>query len=347
MQNALNSESHNEEPASIAVGYSQIMARQLNLTEKNLEVLLDRTELSIEALMDDETLLTKRQQLQIVRNAMKYSGNPAYGLEFGCAVTPPTHGPLGFLASSSPDLATAILDFESFIPGRINLFITRTEYHDNDLHYFFDVDTANDVALYRSVSEAYFLSVISLIEFVTGEEFTEGAIRCAYAKPPYALEYAKYIHCPIHFDNATNLLIVPYNVLQTANVSSDHQNYKFALQQCQRMLEELDESNDSMTLRVRRQLLSYPPGTLNEDDTAKLNLISKRTLARRLTAERTSFRTLKDQVQMSLARGYLRDTKLSVEAVAALLNYHDSSSFRRAFKRWTGATPNEFRQTMR
>ena len=90
-------------------------------------------------------------------------------------------------------------------------------------------------------------------------------------------------------------------------------------------------------------MLSHPPGKLSEDDTAQLNFISKRTLARRLSAEKTSFRALKEQVQMSLARGYLRDTKLSVEAVAALLNYHDSSSFRRAFKRWYGMGPSEYR----
>ena len=323
------------------------MARQLGLNEKNLEVLLERTGLSVDELMDDDTLLSKRQQLQIVRNAMQYSGNPAYGLEFGCAVTPPTHGPLGFLANSSPDLATAILDFESFIPGRINLFNARIEYHDNNLHYSFDVDTAGDMELYRCVSEAYFLSIISLIEFVTGEKFSEGTIHFAYPRPSYSDEYAKSIHCPVHFDSGTNLLIVPENLLKTQNVSSNHQNYKFALQQCQRMLEELDETNDPMTRRVRRQLLSHPPGKLNESDTAQLNFISKRTLARRLAAEKTSFRALKEQVQMSLALDYLRNTKLSVEAVAALLNYHDSSSFRRAFKRWMQKTPQEFRQTIR
>ena len=344
MKNSRYPKALTDDPASIAVGYSQMIARQLCLNEKNLDVLLERTSLSVEELMDDETLLTKRQQLQVVSNAMRYTGNPAYGLEFGCTVTPPTHGPLGFLANSSPDLATAILDFESFIPARINLFDARTEYHDNDLHYFFDVDTDNDVELYRCVSEAYFLAVISLIEFVTGEKFREGAIHFAYAKPSYAQAYAKHIHCPIHFDSPANLLIVPETLLYTANVSSNHENYRFALDQCQRMLDELDDTNDSMTQRVRRQLLSHPPGKLSESDTATLNFISKRTLARRLTAEKTSFRTLKEQVQMSLARGYLRDTKLSVDAVAILLNYHDSSSFRRAFKRWTQMTPQQFRQ---
>ena len=332
-----------DKPASIAVGYSRVMARQLQLQEKNLGILLKGSGLSVKELMDDTTLLTKSQQLQIVHNAMEYSGNPAFGLELGRALTPPTHGPLGFLANSSPNLLTAIRDFQSFIPGRINIIQSRTEYRDNNLDYYFEVDIQGNPELYRCVSEAFFLSLISLIEFVVGNKFSEGTMQCNYAKPQYYEEYAHSIHCPIRFDSSANKLVVPEKLLLTANVSSDFQNYKFALQQCQRMLDELDESENPMTRRVRRQLLLHPPGKLGEEDAAQQNFISKRTLARRLEAENSSFRELRDQLLMSLATNYLRDTTLSVEAVAVLLNYHDSSSFRRAFKRWTGMTPQLFR----
>ena len=65
MKHSHNPETQYDEPASIAIGYSQIMARQLGLNEKNLEVLLERTGLSVEELMDDETLLTKRQRFRL------------------------------------------------------------------------------------------------------------------------------------------------------------------------------------------------------------------------------------------------------------------------------------------
>tara|TARA_R110001592_G_scaffold363392_1_gene687147 strand:- start:73614 stop:74657 length:1044 start_codon:yes stop_codon:yes gene_type:complete len=331
-------------PASIAVGYSRVIARQLQLQEKNLGILLKGSGLSVEELMDDTTLLTKSQQLQIVHNAMQYSGNPALGLEIGCALTPPTHGPLGFLANSSPNLLTAIQDFQSFIPGRISIIRSRTEYREHNLDCYFEVDIEGNLELYRCVSEAFFLSLISLIEFVMGHKFSEGSMHCSYAKPAYYKEYEKSIHCPIRFNSRENKLVVPEKLLLTANVSSDFENYKFALQQCQRMLAELDESENPMTHRVRKQLLSHPPGKLSEDNAAQQNFISKRTLARRLEAENNSFRELKDQLLMSLATDYLRDTTFSVEAVAVMLNYHDSSSFRRAFKRWTGITPQQFRQ---
>ncbi len=334
-----------DQPASIAVGYSRLIARHLQLQEKNLGILLKGSGLSVKELMDDTTLLTKSQQLQIVHNAMEYSGNPALGLGIGRALTPPTHGPLGFLANSSPNLVTAIQGFQSFIPGRISLIRSRTEYRDGNLDCYFAVDMEGSPELYRCVAEAFFLSMISLIEFVLGDKFRDGTMYCDYPKPPYYQEYEKNVHCPIRFGASANKVVVPEKLLLTANVSSDYQNYKFALQQCQRMLDELDESEHRMTQRVRRQLLSHPPGKLSEDDAARQNFISKRTLARRLESEGSSFRELRDQLLMSLATDYLRDTTLSVEAVAVLLNYHDSSSFRRAFKRWTQVTPQQFRQT--
>ncbi len=341
------SETVSDQPASIAVGYSRLFARLLHLQEKKLGILLKGTGMSGRELMDDNTLLTKSQQLQIVYNAMEYSGNPALGLDLGRALTPPTHGPLGFLANSSPNLVTAIEDFLNFIPGRMSLIKSRTEYRDGNLDCYFDVDMEGSPDLYRCVAEAFFLALISMIEFVLGDKFREGTMYCDYSKPSYYEVYKKNIHCPIRFGAPANRVVVPEKLLLTANVSSDYQNYKFALQQCQRMLDELDESEHRMTQRVRRQLLSHPPGKLSEEDAARQNFISKRTLARRLESEGSSFRQLRDQLLMSLATDYLRDTTLSVEAVAGLLNYHDSSSFRRAFKRWMQMTPQQFREGVR
>ena len=337
-------EASDRQPASIAVGYSRLMARHLQMQEKSLGILLRGSGLSVKELMEDTTLLTKNQQLQILHNAIQYSGNPAFGLDFGRALTPPTHGPLGFLANSSPNLLTAIRDFQSFIPGRISIIRCHSEYRDDNLDCYFEVDIDGNPELYRCVSEAFFLSMISLVEFVLGNKFSEGSMHCNYAKPGHYAEYAKNVHCPIRFDAPANKLVVPERLLLTANVSSDFQNYKFALEQCQRMLDELDGSEHPMTHRVRRQLLSHPPGQLSEEGAAQQNFISKRTLARRLEAENSSFRELREQLLKSLATDYLRDTTLSVEAVAVLLNYHDSSSFRRAFKRWTHMTPQAFRQ---
>jgi len=79
---------------------------------------------------------------------------------------------------------------------------------------------------------------------------------------------------------------------------------------------------------------------------AELNL-SPRTLFRRLEDEGTSFRTLVDEVRDTLAQELLTGTGMTVAHVAHRVGYSDPASFVRAFKRWKGQTPQEFRTLAR
>ena len=57
----------------------------------------------------------------------------------------------------------------------------------------------------------------------------------------------------------------------------------------------------------------------------------------------TSFRKIRDLILSKQASNYLLDSELSVDAIATLLNYHDSANFRRAFKRWFNMSPSAYR----
>jgi AraC-like DNA-binding protein len=112
------------------------------------------------------------------------------------------------------------------------------------------------------------------------------------------------------------------------------------------MLARLQTREQDYRTQVEKMMLSRPPGTLSEEEAAATLFISKRTLARKLRSENSSFRKIRDEVLSRQAASYLRDSNLSVEAIASLLNYHDSASFRRAFKRWFGRTPDQYRQNI-
>lgn len=338
-------QSHDErDTPTIAVGYSRLLARQLNMYEKDLPQLLRGSGLSSSALMDDRTLLSKSQQLQIVANALAYSGDPAFGLRVGQLLTPATHGPLGFLANNSPNLITAIKDFLRFIPARINIFHCYAQFDGNDLNCCFQLSFDGMPKLQRLMSECFVLALIKLIEFVLGRPFSEGSVEFTHSQPAYYSDYQAAIACPIGFDAPTYTVRVPEQLLYTANVSAHHEHYVFALNQCQKMLAHIGDGGQSMSERVERLLLSHPPRLVDEAQAAELNFVSRRTLARRLSAEGQTFRAIQDKLLMALATDYLSQTTLSVEAIASLLNYHDSSCFRRAFKRWTGLTPQQFRR---
>jgi AraC-like DNA-binding protein len=91
-------------------------------------------------------------------------------------------------------------------------------------------------------------------------------------------------------------------------------------------------------------MLSRPPGTLSEEEAAASLFMNKRTLARKLKQENSSFRQIRDDILSQQAASYLCDSKLSIEDIAALMNYYDSANFRRAFKRWFGQPPEQYRQ---
>ena len=331
---------------SITINYSRMIARQLSLQERELWRLLKGTGINYESFLDDNLLLSKQEQLLIMANAMEISGKPEYGLQLGKALTLPMHGPFGFLASSAPNLGTAIQDAQNFLPSRVSFtrLVVEQSGENQICHYKIDAPAGTSNALYRCAMECLVLSLNSLIEFVLGRPLTEGRIYLEYPTPTYHEKYRDHLHCPITFGATESKLVFPADLMLTANTSPDPRCYEFAYRQCQQQLEQFEATTNKITDRVRKLFLSYPPGQLSEVTAAKLSYVSRRTLVRRLEAESTSFRELKENHLANLATDYLKDTEFSVEVIATMLNYHDGSSFRRAFKRWHNVTPEDYRQ---
>ena len=77
---------------------------------------------------------------------------------------------------------------------------------------------------------------------------------------------------------------------------------------------------------------------------AKEMSVSVRTLQNRMEKEGTVFSELLREIRETLAKKRLREN-FSVEDIAYMLGFAEPSSFRKAFKRWTGLTPREFRES--
>jgi AraC-like DNA-binding protein len=95
---------------------------------------------------------------------------------------------------------------------------------------------------------------------------------------------------------------------------------------------------------LRQVLKAYRPnGCLDIKQAAKLAQMSVRSLQRKLAAEDRSFSVTVDEVRTEVAIEMLQHTDVSVSDVAAELGYSKPNNFARAFKRWTGKTPDQFR----
>ena len=98
---------------------------------------------------------------------------------------------------------------------------------------------------------------------------------------------------------------------------------------------------------VRRLLIQAAGDFPDISQVAKQLHVSVRTLRRRLDRESTSFRTTCDEVKNMLAKEYISSTELTIEEIAHLLDYTETVNFRRAFVRWNGMTPQQYRNKYR
>ncbi len=330
--------------ACIPSNYSRMIARELALQIRDLPRLLKLTDLTTEQFLQDDLLLSPKQQIQILENGLRLSNDETFGLRLGLRLTPSSHGAMGFLANSSPNLLMALKAVSEYLPTRINFVRLDVVSSQDWLVCYGDLDITPDIR--RSFSEIVAITFFKIAEFIVGRPLDEVETSFAHAEPNYSLRYADYMPGKFAFSKPHIMIKIPMNVCLIPNVSANNENYLLALQQCKTILKQLHTNEDSCKYKIQKMMLTHPPGTLNEEESAAELFISKRTLARRLQREGTSFRQIRDEILSRQASGYLRDSQLSVEAVAALLNYHDSANFRRAFKRWFQLSPDQYRQRL-
>ena len=104
-------------------------------------------------------------------------------------------------------------------------------------------------------------------------------------------------------------------------------------------------AQDNVAAQLKRLLAELlAAGEANADAACRRLMLSRRTLQRRLRAEKTSFQKVLNEVRAVLAVNYLSDKRLKALEVAMLLRYSSISSFTTAFKSWYDMPPAEYRQ---
>jgi len=120
--------------------------------------------------------------------------------------------------------------------------------------------------------------------------------------------------------------------------------YGQLIEQAEKYLRSLN-AQDNYAAQLKRMLVELmATGEANADSACRALKLSRRTLQRRLKAEKTSFQKVLQEVRAVLAINYLSDDRLKALEVAMLLGYSSISSFTTAFKSWYDLPPAEYRQ---
>ena len=328
----------------IPSSYSRIVARELGLQERDLGRLLRGTNLDTDILLPgDETRLTGRQQLQVLENARRMMDAPEFGLRLGRQLQPSSHGPLGYLVLSSPDLITALESLREFLPVRLPIVQLEIKMEPDWIACSVKSRLPTNTEQWKVMQECFAMVIQSVAESVLGREVNEARIELEHEEPGYHDQYSDYLHAPVLFARAANAYRLPIDLARAPNATGDPDSYALSQQLCRKLMEQVPGKTLSHADRVRRMLLSQPGGSVTEADIARSMYVSKRTLARRLAAEGTGYREIRERVFSDLAARHLRASGLSVESVATLLGYSDTAAFRKAFRRWYGCSPGKFR----
>jgi AraC-like DNA-binding protein len=135
--------------------------------------------------------------------------------------------------------------------------------------------------------------------------------------------------------------------LSQSVASADPSLHALIRQHADALLAELPHVQ-SVTARVRelitKELAGGNPIAAN---IARQMPMGARTLGRRLEGEGTTFKELLDDMRRRLALGYVAGSLLPLSEIAFLLGFSQTAAFHRAFKRWTGQTPLEYRRAHR
>lgn len=279
---------------------------------------------------------------QLARRAIEISGEPWLGWEFGLSMNVSTHGFLGYAAMSSATLGDAIdlavkyfrtrstlVALEFFIDGNQAVIQVNEQMALNDLEHF--------------IIESLFSSLYLMAQKMLADQLLIGELRLAYSRPDYFNRLQPLLPGPVSFDCPHNQLRFDKELLKASLKFADPRLAQMASSQCEEEMVGI-KLPPALMGQVKRVILAEVGNFPSVDDVASQLHMSSRTLKRKLQQLGTSYQKILDDLRRGLAVEYLTRSNHTIDEVAALLGYSDASNFARAFRRWTGKNPSDYRQ---
>lgn len=164
-----------------------------------------------------------------------------------------------------------------------------------------------------------------------------------FAPPPHADSYRLLFDGPTQFAAPTHSLQFDAGYLSLP-VRRDEAALQRMLQRAVLLTVRPYRRDRLLVEKVRQTLAEHPEQGRNADDLARFLNLSVRTLHRQLKEEGASLQQLKDSVRQAQAQELLLRSNRAIKQIAAQVGFQSEKSFSRAFKSWTGQTPEECRR---
>jgi AraC-like DNA-binding protein len=307
--------------------------------------LLNRVGIQPADFANPDTRIPHRTAIELLEAGLENRQDPTIGLEAASLAEPCDLDVLEYAARSRPTLGDAL----SCIARYYRLMHSAAEFllidHGDRVVYRYRV--TDGVYQPPAANDFVLGSTISFIRRNTEPSGRPAEIHFAHPEPAYVEVYARHFDCPVVFGGGTNDIVFEKSALAAPMMRSNPDVSEAYEQHARRLVERLP-AIEGTAGKVRRIVVEQLRGGEVTMEFMALRLaMSVPTLRRRLDQEGTTFSDIVDEIRKELAERYLREPSMAVSEVAFLLGFSSESAFHRAFRRWTGEAPSEFRARAR
>jgi AraC-like DNA-binding protein len=292
----------------------------------------------------DRELAPRADVTEAVQLALEAGAQPELGLRIGTATPLQAFGALGELIAHCPDLRSAMAAAQLFWPvlqtsAKLTL---REAGHLAELEYQPGLVSAPEA---RFATELVLSFSLAVIRRFVGRMTCPLRVLLPYEAPEYSAEYEALFRCPVVFGAGSAALIFDRKLLDVLQPFADDQLRNLVEKQLECRMRR-DEHCVPLHQRVRA-ILEQEGAILAERryrELARRIGLSRRVLNRRLSVEGRTLSGLFEEFRKDQAVHYLLHTDIPLKDVADRLGFSEQSAFHRAFKRWMGTTPLQFRR---
>jgi AraC-like DNA-binding protein len=270
------------------------------------------------------------------RAAVAQTGDPTLGLRVAAQMQPGMLGLLEYAARSGASLGQALATLARY-----------AELLAEGLSFTLEQQGGRARVIYALTGNP---QPPALMDFALGylsrlaRQFTQPPVQLLevsfdHPAPIDRAPYDAFFDTRLRFDAKQSSILFDAAYLEARVQSADPNLHAVLSHQASKLVSELPKG-DSFEARVKRLIASeLRSGDPTAQGLAKKLHMSPRTFQRRLLDAGTTHSKLLDDVRHTTALRLLDQEELSLGEIAATLGFSDVSAFRKAFKRWTGASP--------
>lgn len=326
--------------ATVRIGGSQAIPDVLQDLGLDPAEILEEAGFNLAVFNDPDNLVGFRARGHLIQHCAQRSGCQHFGLLVGQRGGLHSLGLTGLLAKNSPDVETALRNLEVYLHLHVRGAATRLTVDDHAAMLTYSVYEPG-VEGGEQIGDGACAMILNILRSLCGNGFLPEEVRFAHRRPTDLGPYRRFFQAPLVFDAEEYGVVFASKWLARRLPTPDAELERLLRKQVE-VLEALYSSQfpDQVRSVLSPAILT---GQASAQQVAGLFSMHVRTFSRRLQESGTSFHALVDEQRFELARRMLRDTGLQVSRIAAALGYADASAFGRAFRRWSGDTPAQWR----